>query len=136
MTKVLIVGLMVISFVGFANAAKPLVAEAPYNSIGDDFCVTLTSGTWSVIPPTANLPGRTAIIIGATPATMNGDLHFVFTDSSDTPDISTTTASHYFWDAGSGNVLSPPPFPLSDQLYLWGISSTDGDVICGVEFKQ
>ena len=124
-----------LSVVSESFAGKPLVAEAPFNEVGTSFCVTLTSGTWTQIP-SSNTSGRIAIRIGQAVGQIAGDVQFIFTGSTDAPTLSTTTVSHFFWPSGGEDTFSPDPFTISDQIYMWGISATDQDEVCGIELKK
>jgi len=122
---------LILATVGVSYAAKPLVAEAPFDVCADPFSVSIATYQWTAIPA-SNCAGRAGVFLNALSGN-TGTIRVVATNSSTAPTISTST--YAVWEiTPSANASF---IGARDATYLWGVTThTAAETASGVEVEQ
>lgn len=97
-----------------AFAVAPPVREQAWTSEGTGTTVSVSTSTWTKIPTTSSLTGRTSIVVSNDSA--NGSkMAFITSTNSSTPSEATTVRPYYL-DPGQFIVLG-----VGDARYFYGI---------------
>jgi hypothetical protein len=94
--------------------------EAPINSVGTATTVSVSNSTWTKVPTTPSLVGRTGIVVSV-PSTNTANVVGVLTVSTSGPTEATTVRP---FEIEKGNSFAL--VPAADNVYLYLLSLHSG----------